>query len=176
MEVSWPDGRQQAGRNSVIDGGSGRIGRGRSVLTLAGDCPCTYGGIFRTDVARRGRPLRRHLAGEFAADWPFLQHFAFQGEVIRVPELLYCKRDRRTGVSSTWRHGTLPGMGAALCCGRILLDADLLSRERLALLSYLGWRMTRGLGRAVIGLAPRVVHRMVHYLQQHVRLMVCSGT
>jgi glycosyltransferase involved in cell wall biosynthesis len=138
MGVSWPNGRRALRIYGELDGVAGRLERGKIVLSRNGDWWTSYRGIFRTQAARHGQPLRRNLAGEFAADWPFLLHFALQGECIRVPRLLYHKRRHKANLSSTWTGGGSGGeldwMAVGLCCGILVLQADLTSRERLTLL------------------------------------------
>lgn len=133
MRVSWPNGRHDLRTYGELDGVAGRLERGKIVLARNGAWWTTYRGIFCTRAARRGQPLRRNLAGEFAADWPFLLHFALHGECIRVPRLLYHKRRHMTNLSSTWTGGELDWMAVGLCCGLLVLQANLTFRERATL-------------------------------------------
>ena len=119
----------------------------------------SIGGRSRTSAARRGCPLRKHLAGEFAADWPFLLHFALHGECVRVPRLLYRKRYRTTGLSHEWRYGVLPWMAVNLCCGKLIMQADLSPSERLALLAAVARRIAKDVVMPVL-LLPRRIRKV----------------
>lgn len=147
MEVTWPDGSRVIRRYPGIDGVTERLARGRLVLARGGSWATTYRGIFRTAVARRGRPLRVHLAGEFAADWPFLLHLALQGECVRVPRVLYRKRRQAASVSASWRVGVLQWLAVDLSCASLLMESDLGIRERTLLLAALAGRVARDIAR-----------------------------
>lgn len=149
IELVRPDGDRAARVYAELDGVTERLERGKVVLARTGDWWIPYRGLFRTRVVRRGRPLRRNLAGEFAADWPFMLHVALEGECVRVPRLLYRKRWQVTSLSLSWSFGARERIAVGLCCGMRLLQADLTLGERAALLATLARR-----------LADDVIHRI----------------
>ena len=157
VDVSWPDGSRAIRQYPEIDSVAERLERVRIVLSRAGNWFAAYRGMFRTSAVRQGSrdtrgcgcPLRRNLAGEFAADWPFLLHFALEGECVQVLRPLYQKRYRTTSLSATWRYDGLRWLAVDLCCGRMLMQADLASRERVALLAALAWRAARDIAQRV---------------------------
>ncbi|MBU3729551.1 MAG: glycosyltransferase family 2 protein [Phycisphaerales bacterium] len=143
VEASAHDGRCTIVAYPEIDGVAARLERGRIALRRGGAWWATYRGIFRTAAAQRDQPLRRHLSGEFMADWPFLLHFALCGECVRVPRPLYRKRYRTSSLSPSWGYGPLQQVAVGLSCARTLMEADLTIRERMALLGALARRVAR---------------------------------
>ncbi|HEV7915790.1 MAG TPA: glycosyltransferase family A protein [Albitalea sp.] len=91
-------------------------------------------GLFRQSAARRVGGLRRHLAGEHAADWPWLLHLCLLGRFVRVPEPLVRKVWRDGGLSKSWRWNPATRFAVTLAAGREIVRADLplALRARLA--------------------------------------------
>jgi glycosyltransferase involved in cell wall biosynthesis len=143
VEASAEDGWRAIVAYPEIDGVAARLERGRIALQRGGAWWATYRGVFRTAMAQRGKPLRRHLSGEFMADWPFLLHFALRGECVRVPQPLYRKRYRTSSLSPSWSCGPLQRIAVGLSCARTIMEADLTVRERAALLAALARRVAR---------------------------------
>lgn len=137
IEIQHADGRQVVHRYTALDGIDCRIERGRRLLARDRGWWTPFRGLLPAETVRRVGGLRRNLAGEFAADWPFLLHLALQGEFIRVPEVLYRKRFRRESLSLQWNYGPGQWTAAALACARTVLTADLPARERATLLATL---------------------------------------
>lgn len=150
MELFRPDGRRTTRAYVDLDGVNERRERARMVLLRGHAWANTYRGLFRTSVAHSGQPLRKHLAGDRTADWPFLLHFALAGECVRVPSVLYRKRMHAGSLTASRRIGVHHRVSVDLCCGRMLLQADLPLRERTRLLATLARRMAMD----VIELAP----------------------
>lgn len=137
LEVRDACGMHEIVRYADLDDVSGSVERGRRLFAHRRPWWAAYRGLFHVEAARRAGGLRRHLGGEFAADWPFVVALALQGECIRVPEVLYRKRYRTTSLSRQWRYGNLPWLAAYLSCARTVAGVDLTVRERLALLTAL---------------------------------------
>jgi glycosyltransferase involved in cell wall biosynthesis len=125
-----------------LDGITEPLTRGRVVLQWIPGWWASYRGLFRLNIARAGRPLRSHLGGEYAADWPFLMYFALRGECIRVRRVLYRKRSHAASLSSTWRYGPLQRMCVSLSCAQVILEADLKKKTSAVLLTILASRLT----------------------------------
>ena len=90
-------------------------------------------GLFRASAARRVGGLRRHIAGEFAADWPWLLHLSLLGEFVRVPEALVEKHYRQTSLSATWQHSAWHWLGVYISCMRETRRARLPIRDELVI-------------------------------------------
>ena len=88
-------------------------------------------GLFRATAARKVGGLRRHFAGEFGADWPWLLHLALLGEFVRVPEALIEKCYRPTTLSATWKFSLWQRLGALIACMRETRRARLPIAEEL---------------------------------------------
>jgi glycosyltransferase involved in cell wall biosynthesis len=159
VDVWGPNGERETSTYPEIDGVAPRFDRMRVALARNGGWWTAYRGLFRTDVARRGRPLRHNLAGEFAADWPLLLHFALAGDCVRVPRQLYRKRYRATSVSVVWRYGVLQRVAVGLCCARVVMEAEFTGRERAALLAVLARRVGRDIAVRVRSLARYALRR-----------------
>lgn len=137
----------QVCRYTALDGVADPVERGRRLIVRGHGWWNAYRGLFRLDAARRVGGLRRHLAGEFVADWPFVLGLALQGECVRVPEVLYRKRRRLTSLSHSWGDTGWAWIGTYLSCGRTVAHADLPILQRLAILAALLSRGCRAFGR-----------------------------
>ena len=96
--------RDKVDRYRELEGVSNRVERARRVIHRRGPWWIPSHGLFRSTAARRVGGLRRHLGGEFKADWPWLLHLALLGEFVRVPEPLIRKSWRRDSLSAKWRR------------------------------------------------------------------------
>src|SRR5262249_32380122 len=88
-----------------------RAERARRVLSRHGHWWVPYRGLFRVAAARQIGGMRRHIAGEFMADWPWLLELALLGEFVRVPEPLVHKVWLKRGLSLGWRHSAWQRLG-----------------------------------------------------------------
>lgn len=149
LEVGNADGRNEIVRYSDLDRVSGSVERGRRVVAHRRPWWAAYRGLFRVEAARRVGGLRRHLGGEFAADWPFVVGLALQGECVRVPEVLYRHRYRATSLSRQWRYDNLSWLTAYLSCARTVARAELTVRERLVVLAALAGGVCGALARSL---------------------------
>jgi hypothetical protein len=85
------DGRRELKSYALLDGISDRALRARRIARRKGAHWIPYRGVFRAPAARVIGGLRRHLGGEFSADWPWLLHLSLLGGFVRIPEPLYTK-------------------------------------------------------------------------------------
>jgi hypothetical protein len=144
---------------SELEGITDPIGRAQKLLAPTGPWWVPHRGVFRADVAKRLGGLRRHMAGEAAADWPWLVSLALQGEFIRVPEPLIFKNRRPQGLNASFNRLDSPWMRLAirLSCLREIRRArlPLLASVRLHTAGLLRfareewWQLQRTLGRYV---------------------------
>jgi glycosyltransferase involved in cell wall biosynthesis len=128
-----------------LDGVVDRVERGRRMIRKDGLWWIPNRGLFRADAARRIGGVRRHLAGEYSADWPWLLHLALLGEFERVPQPLVRKVFRTDGVSHRWKGTPWQAFAVAASCARTIARSGLERREQLMLYRELGGRAARGL-------------------------------
>ncbi len=113
------DGSREDLSYDALDGVVGRLQRARLVAQRQGEWWIPNRGMFRASAATAIGGLRKHLAGEFSADWPWLLHMSLLGEFVRIPERLCTKILRSESLSRSWDSGigsvsavTLSAMGA----------------------------------------------------------------
>src|SRR5262249_29987842 len=99
------DGRREARSYDLLDGVGDRLARGLLMARQVGSGWIPNRGVFRASAGAAIGGLRRHLAGEFSADWPWLLHMSLLGEFVRVPEHLVTKIYQAQSLSRTWRFG-----------------------------------------------------------------------
>ncbi len=87
-------------------------------------------GIFRSDAPGLVGGLKRNLAGEFVADWPWLLSLLVHGTFIRVPRILCRKIVRETGVVSGWSNNPLSRLAVMLSCATVIRTAPFSRREK----------------------------------------------
>ena len=115
-----------------LDGVAHNLERARRLIRKRGLWWIPNRGLFRMAAARRVGGMRRHLAGEYKADWPWLLHLALLGEFVRVPEPLIHKRWRDASLSAQWKRGLSWWRSAAVllaCAGEVRRVAPPLSAE-----------------------------------------------
>jgi glycosyltransferase involved in cell wall biosynthesis len=115
-----------------LEGVHDRVERGRRLIWKHGAWWIPNRGLFRADAGKRIGGVRRHLGGEYSADWPWLLHLALLGEFVRVPEPLVRKAWREDGVSRSWRGTLRQKIGVSLSCMREVRRAGLSPSEELA--------------------------------------------
>lgn len=118
---------------TALDGVSDRFERAKRTLTRNGAWWVPYRGLFRAGAAGRIGGMRRHMAGEFMADWPWLFQLSLLGEFVRVPEPLVHKVWLKRGLSLGWRHSPWQRLGVALACMRAVRRAGFPWGEELRL-------------------------------------------
>lgn len=119
-----------------LEGVTDRLERGIRVARKWGKSPSyvvmlANRGLFRASAARQVGGLRRHIAGEFGADWPWLLHLSLLGEFVRVPEALVEKCYRHTSLSASWKYSVWQRLGALTACMTEIRRAKLPIAEEL---------------------------------------------
>lgn len=146
------DGSREPKSYAVPDGLRDRLGRARAIARQEGSWWIPNRGVFRAAAARAVGGLRRHLRGEFSADWPWLLHLSLLGEFVRVPERLVTKIYRPRSLSRGWDYGARSWAAATLSAMGEVSRAPIPSGEKLALdatLARFAWsRCRRSLVRA----------------------------
>jgi glycosyltransferase involved in cell wall biosynthesis len=116
-------------------------------------------GLFRAAAFHRIGGMKRHAAGEFAADWPWLLHLAVLGEFVHVPRTLCRKYYKTTSLTKVWRHGRDEWAAVLSSAEREVWNCDLPWAERALLVANLrtahGGPMARRARRVARRLFPR---------------------
>jgi glycosyltransferase involved in cell wall biosynthesis len=99
------DGGVEERSYTRLEGVTDRIERARRIARLQGSWWIPNRGVFRASAAREIGGLRRHGAGEFSADWPWLLEMSLLGGFVRIPERLVTKIYVPGSLSRTWRFG-----------------------------------------------------------------------
>lgn len=128
----------------ALQGLDSRIERAKAVILQKGHWWVPYRGMFRAIAVERVGGLKRNLAGEFSADWPWLLHLALLGPFVRVPEQLCCKFYKPGSLSRTWSFNAASWNAVALSCANEIRQSDLPLTEalplyRLLIHRCLGW-------------------------------------
>ena len=137
MITYFQNGESEIGAYTRLAGVTSRVERAKWVLWRPDHWWAPNRGVCRSEAAARIGGLKRHLAGEFSADWPWLVHMALLGESLRVPEVLVEKYYQRSSLSRTWNHSPRHQLAAALSCAREIHHARLSAKESLRLYATL---------------------------------------
>lgn len=161
IELVHEDGRREGRSLDLLDGVSGRVQRARCVARQLGAWWIPNRGVFRARAAGAIGGLRRHLAGEIAADWPWLLHMSLLGEFARVPERLCTKIYREQSLSRQWYVGARAWTAVTLSAMREVARARIPIAEKLALHGTLaalaGLRIRRSMRRTLHRRPPNPV-------------------
>jgi glycosyltransferase involved in cell wall biosynthesis len=108
-----------------LEGVTDRFERARRLLFSTTPWWCAHRGLFRAGAAKRVGGLRRHLGGEYGADWPWLVSLALEGGFVRVPEPLVFKNRRPDGLNAQLLKSTSlrKRLGVRLACLRAVRRA-----------------------------------------------------
>lgn len=133
METIFTDGEKKFNIYQELEQVKDRLARGKIVIEQQGDWWTPHRGIFRADAAQKIGGLKKHLAGEFSADWPWLLHLSLLGEFERLPAMLCHKYYKPKSVSRNWLFNNKAWFGATLSCAREVQKTDLTLPEKLSL-------------------------------------------
>lgn len=136
----YQDGDPEVREYTRLEGITSRVERAKWVLWQPDHWSTPNRGVFRAEAAGRIGGLKRHLGGEFSADWPWLVHMALLGESIRIPEILVEKHYQKNSLSRGWNYSPRHSLGAALSCAREIYQARLSPGESLRLYATLARR------------------------------------
>lgn len=140
MDTADEAGALKVQRYTVLEGVADPVERARRILAKTGAWWAPHRGLFRADVGREIGGLRRHLAGEFSADWPWLLHLALRGAFVREPRTLCHKRYMKRSLSREWGYTSAQNLAVTLSCIREVLRARVPVRVKAALLPRLAAR------------------------------------
>jgi glycosyltransferase involved in cell wall biosynthesis len=152
IELVLQDGTLEQKSYETLDGVSDRLRRARLVVAQRGSWWIPNRGVFRAGAAHAIGGLRRHLAGEFSADWPWLLHMSLLGEFVRIPERLVRKIYLPTSLSRGWDFGARSWTAVTISAMRGVGRARIGTGEKLALgralAGFLGRHYRRALRRS----------------------------
>ena len=105
-------------------------------------------GVFRASAATEIGGLRRHRAGEFSADWPWLLHMSLLGEFVHIPEPLVTKIFQPQSLSQSWSYSKRAWIAVAMSAAGAVRRAKIPAREKFVLLgvpaTFVARRIVRG--------------------------------
>lgn len=133
MVTFYQDGDQDIGRCTLIDGQKSRVERTKRMLWRGDHWWAPNRGVFRAEAAELIGGMKRNLAGEFSADWPWLVHMMLLGEAIRIPEVLVEKYYEEHSVSRGWNYSSRHQLAVVLACAKEIHNARLKLKESLRL-------------------------------------------
>lgn len=103
MRMFYP-GNEVIVRHTVQSGIRSGLRRAWNVLMHRNDWWVPFRGVVRAEAARLcASELVPSAAGDVSCDWYWMLLLASIGEMERVPEVLYTKHLRKSGVTLTWR-------------------------------------------------------------------------
>ncbi len=105
LELVEAEGTRTHKTYTELDGLADALARARRVACQSGSWWVPNRGVFRASAARTIGGLRRHAAGEFSADWPWLLHLSLLGGFAHVRETLCTKIYQPQSLSRSWRFG-----------------------------------------------------------------------
>jgi len=143
MELVKAEGRSRQSYTD-LDGIADRVERARRVIGKHGPWWVPNRGLFRAEAARRVGGVRRHLAGEYSADLPWLLHLALLGEFVRVPHPLITKVWRKDGLALSWNVTLWQQFGLALACAREIARSGIPVSEQSTLYREAAVREIKG--------------------------------
>jgi glycosyltransferase involved in cell wall biosynthesis len=147
------DGSEQRITFTALDGVTDRLERAEIMARLPTVWWTPNRGVFRAFAAAEIGGLRRHLAGEFSADWPWLLHMALLGEFVRIPESLCTKIFQPRSLSQSWTYSRRAWIAVAISCAGAVARANIPVSEKLLLLrvpiAFVGRRVRRTSGRTL---------------------------
>jgi glycosyltransferase involved in cell wall biosynthesis len=117
----------------LIDGVASAEERARIIVSMAREWATPNRGVFRAAVAKRVGGMKKHKAGEFIADWPWLLSLALEGKFLRAPGLHMNKNYMAQSLSQSWNWDIAKFNAAADLCADIVARSDLpvASKRRL---------------------------------------------
>ncbi len=160
IELVNQDGTHETKSYAVLDGVNDRLRRARRVACQQGSWWIPNRGVFRAAAARTIGGLRRHRAGEFSADWPWLLQLSLLGNFVRVPERLCTKIYLARSLSRSWDFGLRSWTAVTLDAAEMVARAAIPAAEKLALHATLAGFLSRHARRALRKAIGRALRRI----------------
>ncbi len=118
---------------TALEGAMDSVNRGLIMLREPPGWWVPNRGLFRMDAARQVQGVKRHSAGEFTSDLPWLIHLSLLGEFIRVPETLCFKFLQKESLSRSWPYSAEQWLAVYASCMREIWRSNLGEDDKLAL-------------------------------------------
>jgi glycosyltransferase involved in cell wall biosynthesis len=157
--VTEPNGRATLRRYTEIEEQRSPAHAACTVLSEVGQWWIPVRGVFRLSAAHRVGGFRRHRAGEFSADWPWLLHMAATGHFVRVPAVLCAKNFRRASLSVGWPRSIKNRIAVNLALLNEVRRTDLTLITKLAMHLYVVGRIVTMLARGGLNRLVRLARR-----------------
>lgn len=157
------DGSTEEHAYERLDGVSSRLERARRVAGRRGHWWIPNRGVFRAPAAAAIGGLRRHMAGEFSADLPWLLYMSLLGEFVRIPEILVTKIYQEQSLSRQWKFGVWPWFAVALSGAGSVWRSDIRGHEKALLMVSLAGLVLREARRSTRKAVGRWARRMGLY-------------
>lgn len=154
------DGSCEESSYPTLDGVTDRLRRAVRVARQEGSWWIPNRGVFRASAARAIGGLRRHLAGEFSADWPWLLHMSLLGEFVRIPERLCVKIYQARSLSRGWSFSARSWCAVALSAMGAVSRAEISTVEKLVLYVILTRFVFYKLGRTILRTIDRALRSL----------------
>lgn len=151
METMYTNGDREVNIYRELDGVKQPIERAKIMIEQRGDWWTPHRGVFRATAAQKIGGLKKHFAGEFAADWPWLLHLSLLGEFERVPQILCHKYYKSKSLSRTWTYNIRAWLGVAWSCSREVRHSNLSLQTEIPLQFLLFKKSLKWLGKGIEG-------------------------
>lgn len=133
VHLTYTDGREKLWRFSTLEEVTDPVQRGFVMLDEGQQWWVPNRGVFRLPLVRSIGGVKRHGAGEFSCDWPWLFHMSLLGKLVRVPEVLCFKRYQTRSLTQTWSYSPENLREVYAACLRELWNSPLTTPQKLAL-------------------------------------------
>jgi len=143
IEVLYPEGDREVLSYRALDGLASPVERGRRIVAHGGAWHIPYRGVVPSKVYKKVGGLRKHRAGEFSADRPWILGLAIAGEFERVAGVLYTKYRRWSSLSRSWSFTEWQWVAVWLACSATVARSELPMVRALPIYSALTRVITR---------------------------------
>lgn len=133
VQLAFPNGSLLKRALEEIDGLEDGFERALRIVRRQKNWFVVDTGLFRSSVVKAIGGPRRHLAGEIAADWPWVLRLALRGQFVRVPEVLYTSRRTLGSLSRQWKRNRVTFAAVVVSCGREIHESTLPLTKRIRL-------------------------------------------
>jgi glycosyltransferase involved in cell wall biosynthesis len=133
VHLTHTDGRQKLCQFNALENVSDPVQRAFVMLDENQKWWVPNRGVFRLPLVRSIGGVKRHGAGEFSCDWPWLFHMSLLGRLVRVPEVLCYKRYQTGSLTRGWDFSQENLREVYAACLRELWNSPLTTPQKLAL-------------------------------------------
>jgi glycosyltransferase involved in cell wall biosynthesis len=131
VHLTCTDGSEEHWEFSELEGETDPVRRGLTMLDENHQWWVPNRGLFRLPLVRQIGGVKRHGAGEYSCDWPWLFHMSLLGELVRVPEVLCYKHYQPGSLSRGLRASQDRLLEVYASCLRELWNSSLSTSQKL---------------------------------------------